>query len=86
MIRQYLQGWGFRSATPTFEPGAEITVILTGVRGDEVIARIGDSTLVVEGASQRDVDKRARVRVERFDDDHHHGRAELLELVGETAF
>ena len=86
MIRKYLQGWRFRTATPTFEPGEEVTVILTGVRGDDVVARVGDSTLAVDGASQADVDRKARVRVARFDGDANEGRAELLELVGETAF
>ncbi|WP_135820296.1 DUF7513 family protein [Halostella litorea] len=86
MIRKYLRGWRFRTATPSFDAGEEVTVILTGVRGDDVVARVGDSTLAVDGASPADVDRKARVRVKRFDDGDHEGRAELLEVVGETAF
>ena len=86
MIEKYLKGWTFRSATPSFDPGQEITVVLTGVRGDDVVARVGDSFLAVDGATPEDVDRRARVKVTEFDDDASDGRAELLELVGETTF
>lgn len=86
MIEKYLHGWTFRSATPSFEEGQEVTVFLTGVRGDDVVARVGDSVLVVDGASPADVDSKAKVRVTEFDENDHDGRAELIELVGEAAF
>ena len=86
MIEKYLEGWSFRSATPTFEPGEEITVVLTGVRGDDVVARVGDSLLAVDGATPEDVDRRAKITVTEFDDNDHDGRAELLDIVGETTF
>ncbi|USZ68889.1 hypothetical protein NGM10_03925 [Halorussus salilacus] len=85
-LDKYLAGWGFRSHTPSFDPGEEITVFVTGHDGDTPVARVGNTILRVENAPADAVDARVRLRVESFDDDAHTGTATYLERVGESAF
>jgi hypothetical protein len=81
-------GWGFRTATPSFDPGAEVTLFVTGADADGPVARVGDTLLRVTGvpADETVVDRKVRLRVESFDDAGHEGRATYLETVGESAF
>ena len=83
-----LAGWGFRTATPSFDPGAEITVFVTGSDEAGPVARVGDSRLRVDGVPDGEslVDRKVRLRVESFDDAAHEGRATYVETVGESAF
>lgn len=83
-----LAGWGFRTATPSFDPDAEITAFVTGAEGDGPVARIGDTRLRVVGVPDGEslVDRRVRLRVESFDESAHEGRATYVETVGESAF
>jgi hypothetical protein len=85
-FRKYLKGWSFRSTTPTFEPGEEVEVFLTGIRDGSPVARIGDTILEVPDAPAGMVDSRVRVRVEEFDASEHEGSAAFVEKVGESAF
>lgn len=51
VLRKYTEGLGFRTNTPSFDAGDEITVFVTGVESGTPIARIGDSTLRLENGS-----------------------------------
>jgi hypothetical protein len=86
LLGKYLEGWGFRSTTPRFEPGEEFDVFLTGVRDGVPVARVGDTTIEVPDAPVRFVDDRVAVRVTEFDDATHTGTATFLERTGESAF
>ncbi|MFA1610738.1 DUF7513 family protein [Halobellus rubicundus] len=86
LLEKYTKGWSFRSNTPSFDEGDEISVFVTGVEDGEPVARIGDSKLRVTGGSRNLVDKRVLLRVTAFDDGEHVGEAEYLETVGESAF
>jgi hypothetical protein len=86
LLEKYTKGWSFRTNTPSFSEGDEISVFVTGVEGGDPIARIGDSKLRVSSGSAALVDKRVLLRVTSFDDDSHTGEAEYLETVGESAF
>jgi hypothetical protein len=86
VLRKYLAGWGFRSATPAFEPGDEIELFLTGLSGGRPVARVGDTVLAVPDADPDLVDSRVRLRVREFDPERHEGVATYLETVGESAF
>jgi hypothetical protein len=83
-----LAGWGFRTATPSFEPGTEVTLFVTGTDADGPVARVGDTVLRVADvpADETVLDRKVRLRVESFDDDRHEGRATYLATVGESAF
>jgi hypothetical protein len=86
LLEKYLVGVGFRTNTPAFAPGQEISAFVTGYDGDTPVARIGDTVLRIEDAPADAVDARARLRVESFDDGDHTGTATYLERTGESAF
>jgi hypothetical protein len=86
LLEKYTKGWSFRTNKPSFRAGEEISVFVTGVEGDDPIARIGDTKLRVRGGSADLVDSRVLLRVTSFDDDSHTGEAEYVETVGESAF
>lgn len=88
LLDKYLAGWRIRSSTPDFEPGEEYRVVITGYDDaeDAAIARVGDSVLYVDDTRPAHVDTIVRIRVTEFDSNDHAGRAELLEVVGETTY
>jgi hypothetical protein len=85
-LAKYFKSWGFRTAKPTFEPGDEFEVFLTGVQDGVPVARIGDTILTVPDAPSALVDSKVAVRVTEFDADGHRGSCEFVEKVGESAF
>jgi hypothetical protein len=89
----FTEGWSFRTNTPSFEPGAEITAFVTGRSNGSYVVRIGDTVLSIEDDERetddggRDLtDSRVRLRVERFDTNDHTGRATVLEHLDDSAF
>jgi len=85
---KFLAGWSFRGSTPDYAAGDVIEVMVTGDgdRTGEVVARIGDSTLRIEGAPGDAVDTRVVVDVESWDESSHTGRATYRKTVGGSAF
>ncbi|WP_435360329.1 DUF7513 family protein [Haloarchaeobius sp. DFWS5] len=83
LLSSVFAGFGLRSATPTFEKGAEVPVFVTGTDDGDALARVGDSHLRITGVENPEslVDERVRVRVESFDEEHHVGEATLLDVV-----
>lgn len=80
MSKGLFGNWRFRSARPAFAPGEEIRAYLTGfdaATGTGTV-RVGDTILVVEGASVAQVDTLVDLRVESFDAAQGTGRARLL--------
>jgi hypothetical protein len=86
LLGKYLAGWGFRTARPTFEPGDELSVFVTGYEDGVAVARVGDSKLRVPDAPAGLLDSRVRLRVTAFDDADSAGEATFVEKVGESAF
>lgn len=88
LVEKYFKGWHLRTATPDFEPGEEYRVVITNYDDAEraAYARVGDTKLFVDDTGRDYLDKIARVRVTEFDGNGHSGRAELLEVVGETTY
>lgn len=86
VLRKYTEGLGFRTNTPSFDAGDEITVFVTGVESGRPIARIGDSTLRLANGSPDLVDRRVLLRVTDFDEATHVGDAEYVRTVGDSAF
>lgn len=87
LLAKYLAGWQFRSTTPTFDVGDEISVFIAETNGDgDGHAYVGDTHLVVENAGPETVEKRVRARVTEFDESTATGRGEFLEVVGESSY
>lgn len=86
LLEKYLAGWTFRSTTPSFEPGEELSLFVTGYENGVAVARVGDTRLRLPDAPSGLTDKRVRLRVTAFDDDRHVGEATYEETVGESAF
>lgn len=79
MSKGLFANWRFRTSTPSFEPGQQLEVYLTGFdesagRGQ---ARIGDTILEVDGARADQVDSLVHVKVESFDERAHRGSARV---------
>lgn len=86
-FEKFLAGWSFRSSTPGYEPGDVIEVMVTGeANGDAAVARIGDSTLRIEGAPDDAVNTRVLVAVDAWDEAGHTGTGTYRETVGKSAF
>jgi len=88
---KFLAGFSFRGSTPDYAAGDVLEVMVTGIEdggagGGTAIARIGDSTLRIEGAPDDAVDTRVVVDVESWDDSEHRGVGTYRETVGESAF
>jgi hypothetical protein len=87
---KFLAGWSFRGSTPDYAAGDVLEVMVTGEGSDGAggghVARIGDSTLRIEGAPEDAVNTRIIVDVESWDDSAHAGRATYRKTVGESAF
>lgn len=89
---KFLAGFSFRGSTPDYAPGDVLEVMVTGVEDDAgagdgtAIARIGDSTLRIEGAPADAVNTRVLVDVESWDETEHRGVGRYRETVGESAF
>jgi len=85
-FEKFLAGLSLRSSTPSYEPGDVIEVMVTGDARGETVARIGDSTLRIEGAPDDALNTRVRVAVETWDETAHRGTGSYRETVGESAF
>jgi hypothetical protein len=89
---KFLAGWSFRGSTPDYAAGDVLEVMVTGGgdggarEGGDHVARIGDSTLRIEGAPPDAMNTRVIVEVESWDDATHGGRATYRKTVGESAF
>jgi hypothetical protein len=86
-LKKYLKGWRFRETNPSLEVGDVIDVFVAESNSaDEGHVYIGDTHLIVEGATPDTVEKRVRVRVTEFDEATTTGRGEFLEVVGESSY
>ncbi|WP_160134347.1 DUF7513 family protein [Halococcus salsus] len=74
----FTAGWSFRTTTPSFEAGEEITAFVTGYEDGAGVARIGDTILTLTDAAPELVDTQVDLRIEEFDDSDHTGRATVL--------
>ncbi|RJT04066.1 hypothetical protein [Halococcus sp. IIIV-5B] len=74
----FTAGWSFRTTTPSFEAGEEITAFVTGYEDGAGVARIGDTVLTLTDAAPELVDTQVDLRIEEFDDSDHTGRATIL--------
>ncbi|ELZ59684.1 MULTISPECIES: DUF7513 family protein [Halorubrum] len=89
---KFLAGFSFRGSTPDYAAGDVLEVMVTGVEDDggvgggTAIARIGDSTLRIEGAPADAVNTRVIVDVESWNETEHRGIGTYRETVGESAF
>lgn len=77
-----LAGWTFRTSTPDYEVGDELTAFVTGSNGSTPVVRIGDTIIRLPDAATDGplVDKRVRLRVTEFDPRSHEGAGELLSV------
>ncbi len=86
LLRRYLSGLRFRSPRPTLSPDDVVEVFLSEHTGEEGIARIGDTRLVVEDVPPEHEGKQVRVRIDRFDAAEATGRGTFQAVVGESSY
>ncbi|MGQ4556258.1 DUF7513 family protein [Halobellus sp. GM3] len=74
-------GFGFRTPTPTFEVGEEISAFVTGRDDDGLRVRIGDTVLKLPDADPGLLDGKVRLEIESFDDELHFGTARVVDVL-----
>ncbi|SDM71201.1 hypothetical protein SAMN04487949_2370 [Halogranum gelatinilyticum] len=81
-VKKLLAGWSFRTSTPDYAVGDELTAFVTGTDGSTPIVRIGDTVIQLPDADGDGelVEKRVRLRVTEFDAQRHEGAGELLSV------
>lgn len=84
-LDKFLAGATFRSSTPAFDPGEEITAFVTGYDDGGGIARVGDTVLRIPDADEDVVGMQARLRIESFDANGHTGEATVLDVLDDGA-
>lgn len=79
MSKGLFANWRFRTNHPSFDPGQQLEVYLTGfdAASGKGEARVGDTILQVEGASADQIDSLVDIRVEAFDKTTHRGSARV---------
>lgn len=84
----FLKSWQFRSSRPDFEEGETIELYATGFEPESknLLARVGDSLLRVNGGTEDMVDRKLKVKVTEFDKSDSRGEAELLEAFESSEF
>jgi hypothetical protein len=82
-LEKLLAGWTFRTSTPVYEPGEELTAFVTGVNGSTPVVRIGDSIIRLPDTNGDGdlVEKRVTLKVTEFDAQRHEGTGEVLSVV-----
>jgi hypothetical protein len=85
-LAAFRKGLTFRTNRPTFEPGREFKAFVTGYENETALVRLGDSVLRIPDASSNLLDTQVRIRVEKFDDNDHTGRATVLEELGDGSY
>ena len=82
-LEKLLAGWTFRTSTPAYEAGDELTAFVTGTNGSAPLVRIGDTIIRLpdENVDGSLVEKRVTLRVTEFDPRSNEGTAELLAIV-----
>ncbi|WP_396612757.1 hypothetical protein ACH9L7_05645 [Haloferax sp. S1W] len=83
-LDKLLAGWTFRTATPTFEPGEVITAFVSDNDGNDIIVRIGDSILRIEGDTEAQAETKVSLKVTSFDAQNYVGTAEIVEILSEA--
>ncbi|WP_411963317.1 hypothetical protein [Haloferax sp. YSMS24] len=81
-LEKLLAGWTFRTATPAFETGEEITAYVTHRDEDGYLVRVGDSKLRIGEAEGIDIETKVLLKVTSFDDTTHEGTAEVVDVLG----
>jgi hypothetical protein len=80
-VKKLLAGWSFRTSTPDYAVGDELTAFVTGTNGSTPVVRIGDTVIrLPDAAADGLVEKRVRLRVTEFDAQRHEGAGELLSV------
>lgn len=79
-LHAFTHGWGFRTSTPSFQVGEELSLYVTGYDSERgvALARVGDTILEVSGAGAEDIDQRINARVTEFDERRHRGHVERV--------
>lgn len=79
VLEKYIKGLRFRTNRPSFDPGDEVRLFVTGFEDGTAVARVGDSVLRLPDVPEELVDSQVDLRVETFDTDTYVGEASRIE-------
>ncbi len=86
LLEKYLTSWRFRTSRPLFSSGDTVDVFISDHDGSDGIARVGDTTLRVDGAAPEHEGKQVRVTIDAFDPEQAAGRGTFEAVVGDSSY